>query len=206
MKHVRFYRIGFGIFALGLAFGAVASTLITGAVVYDGSGGPGQRVAVRVDQDRIVAVGDLQPLAGEKVVDAKGRALAPGFIDSHSHHERGAFYERGMAPLLAQGVTTIVVGQDGRSAGSLAEVEAKFNAQPAAVNQTSYTGHGWLRDRVMGKDYKRTATPAEVAAHDAVLVATDHDAFDYAMLAAHARLIVDTRGVYRAPAANVVPA
>jgi UDP-N-acetyl-D-glucosamine dehydrogenase len=49
-------------------------------------------------------------------------------------------------------------------------------------------------------------TPAEVAAHDAVLVATDHDAFDYAMVAAHARLIVDTRGVYRAPAANVVPA
>ncbi len=49
-------------------------------------------------------------------------------------------------------------------------------------------------------------TPASVASYDALLLATNHDAFDYAMLAKHARLIVDTRGVYLDPAPNVVKA
>ena len=49
-------------------------------------------------------------------------------------------------------------------------------------------------------------TPASVASCDALLLATNHDAFDYAMLAKHARLIVDTRGVYLAPAPNIVKA
>lgn len=49
-------------------------------------------------------------------------------------------------------------------------------------------------------------TPELLAAQDAVIVVTDHSAVDYAMVAEHARLIVDTRGVYRAPRANVVKA
>jgi UDP-N-acetyl-D-glucosamine dehydrogenase len=49
-------------------------------------------------------------------------------------------------------------------------------------------------------------TPETVASYDVILIATDHDAFDYALLRAHARLIVDTRGVYLQPAANVVKA
>jgi UDP-N-acetyl-D-glucosamine dehydrogenase len=49
-------------------------------------------------------------------------------------------------------------------------------------------------------------TPASVASYDALLLATNHDAFDYPMLGEHARLIVDTRGVYLAPAANVIKA
>jgi len=45
-----------------------------------------------------------------------------------------------------------------------------------------------------------------LAAYDVVLLVTDHDAFDYALIGRHARLIVDTRGVYRQPAPNVVKA
>ena len=56
-------------------------------------------------------------------------------------------------------------------------------------------------------DLKSVAlTPGSVASYDALLLATDHGAFDYAMLAAHARLLVDTRGVYLEPAANIVKA
>ena len=47
---------------------------------------------------------------------------------------------------------------------------------------------------------------ATVASYDVVLVATNHDAFDYALIARHAQLIVDTRGVYLEPASNVVKA
>ena len=49
-------------------------------------------------------------------------------------------------------------------------------------------------------------TPEVLAAHDATLVVTDHSAVDYELVAAHAPLIVDTRGVYRAPRSNVVKA
>ena len=49
-------------------------------------------------------------------------------------------------------------------------------------------------------------TPASVASYDALLLATNHDDFDYAMLAQRARLIVDTRGVYLDAAPNVVKA
>jgi len=48
--------------------------------------------------------------------------------------------------------------------------------------------------------------PATIASYDAVLLVTDHDAFDYALILRHARLIVDTRGVYRESAPNVVKA
>jgi N-acyl-D-amino-acid deacylase len=149
----------------------MASTLITGATVYDGSGGAAQQVSVRIDKDRIVAVGALQPLKGETVIKAGGLALAPGFIDSHSHHDRGDYADRAMLPLLAQGVTTIVVGQDGGSAGTFEAVAAKFTARPAAINVAAYTGHGFLRSRVMGADYKRTATAAELQAMQAMLAA-----------------------------------
>ena len=49
-------------------------------------------------------------------------------------------------------------------------------------------------------------TPESIACYDLVLLATDHDFFDYPMIKQHARLIVDTRGVYLDPAANVVKA
>lgn len=72
--------------ALAFAGPAGASTLITGATVYDGSGAAGQKVSVRVDGDRIVAVGDLPATPADTVIRGDGLALAPGFIDSHSHH------------------------------------------------------------------------------------------------------------------------
>lgn len=154
---------------LGANGPATASTLITGAIVHDGTGAPAQSVAVRVDKDVIVGVGTLRPRKGEKVIDASGMVLSPGFIDAHSHHDRGDYADRAMPPLLAQGLTTIVIGQDGESAASFAEIAAKFNARPPAINVGSYTGHGYLRDKVMGADFKRTATPPEVAAMQRLL-------------------------------------
>lgn len=146
-----------------LGSSALASTLIVHAQVIDGSGVPARAVSVRIDKDRIVAVGDLAPAPGDAVVDAKGLTLAPGFIDAHSHHDREADKTPNMAVLTAQGVTTIVVGQDGESALPLKTYFEQLARSPLAVNVASYTGHGSLRARAMGQDYKRPATPAEIA-------------------------------------------
>ena len=92
---------------------SASTTLVVNASIVDGTGSPARPGAVRIDGDRIVEVGDLEPKRGETVVDAKGQVLAPGFIDVHSHHDEGLFEMRGAEPVVSQGVTTIVVGQDG---------------------------------------------------------------------------------------------
>ena len=150
---------------------AVASTLITGAVVYDGSGNPAKTVSVRVQNDRIIAIGKLRAKKGETVIKAGGLVLAPGFIDSHSHHDRGNYADRAMPTLLAQGITTIVVGQDGESSGAIHDIAKPFTSRPASVNLAAYTGHGYLREKVMGQDYKRLATDNEIKAMKRLLEA-----------------------------------
>src|ERR1043165_4307645 len=100
---------------LGFAasLGAQPRTLIRNASIVDGRGGPRRQGDVRIAGDRIVEVGTLQATPGETIVDARGLALSPGFIDTHSHHDRGLFEHRDALAIVSQGVTTIVVGQDG---------------------------------------------------------------------------------------------
>ena len=140
------------------------STLIVNASIVDGTGAPARRGAVRIDGDRIVEVGALEPRRSEQVVDAKGLTLAPGFIDVHSHHDRGLFEMRNAAPVVSQGVTTIVAGQDGSMTWPVKELFERLEKTPVAVNVATYVGHGSIRLAALGKDgYRRHATADEVA-------------------------------------------
>lgn len=141
-----------------------ASVLITNASILDGTGSVARRGAVRLAGERIAAVGTLQSAAGEQVIDAGGLTLAPGFIDTHSHHDRGLDSSPEALAVVSQGITTIVSGQDGSSSYPLQQWTERRTAQPAAVNVASYIGHGTLRSQVMKGDYNRKATPAEVTA------------------------------------------
>lgn len=145
-------------------------TLIRNASVIDGTGSAAQRVDVRIEGDRIAAVGRLEPSSGERVVDAAGLTLAPGFIDTHSHHDRGIADRRDALAMVSQGITTIVVGQDGGGA-DLAALFARLEREPVSVNVASYAGHGTIRSRVMGEDFERHATPAELERMKALLAA-----------------------------------
>jgi len=140
-----------------------AGTVIINARVIDGSGGPSQEVSVRIVGDRIANIGAIEPQSGDTVIDARGLVLAPGFVDVHSHHDGGLFEEPGALAAVSQGITTIVAGQDGRSNYPLAAFFAEYTVTPGAVNIASYAGHGTLRELVMGDDYQRHATPAELA-------------------------------------------
>jgi N-acyl-D-aspartate/D-glutamate deacylase len=145
------------------------STLIAGATVVDGTGRPGFTADVRIEDDRIAAVGDLEPGPDEPVVDGRGLVLAPGFIDTHSHADTDPFAHRDAVAAVSQGITTTVVGQDGESRLPLGEFYARLETEPTAINMASYTGHGSLRMQVMGDDFARAAGPTEIAGMEALL-------------------------------------
>ena len=158
-------RVHIGLALLGcLAVPAMAQhpVLIRGARVVDGSGGPSRIADVRIAGGTIRQIGRLPASSGDSVVDASGLVLAPGFIDTHSHHDRGLSTERTALAAVSQGITTIVVGQDGWSNFPLADWFARMEQQPPAVNVASYVGHGRLRDVIMRDDFKRQATRAEI--------------------------------------------
>jgi N-acyl-D-amino-acid deacylase len=143
--------------------------LIRGAFVVDGSGAPGRVADVRLAGTTIRQVGRLRASSRDSVVDARGLVLAPGFIDTHSHHDEGLDSERTALAAVSQGITTIVVGQDGWSNFPLADWFGRLERRPAAVNVASYVGHGRLRAAILGDDFKRQATPAEVRHMSALL-------------------------------------
>lgn len=135
--------------------------VIQNARLLDGSGSPPRPGAVRVVGSHIVGVGDVTAGPEDTVVDAQGLVLAPGFIDAHSHADSDILEHGDALAAVNQGITTVVVGQDGGSERPLAEWFAALEARPAAVNVATYSGFGTLRRAVMGDDYQRPATPDE---------------------------------------------
>ncbi|HEY7818199.1 MAG TPA: amidohydrolase family protein, partial [Vicinamibacteria bacterium] len=136
--------------------------VIVNASVLDGTGSEARRVNVRVEGDAIVGVEGGEPPEGYEVVNGSGFTLAPGFIDPHSHGDDDLFEHRDALAAVSQGITTLVVGQDGGSPYPLAEFFQKIESTPVAVNVASYAGHGTIREKVLGEDFRRAATAEEV--------------------------------------------
>ena len=143
--------------------------LLRDVVVIDGTGTKRFAGDVRVADGLIAEVGDLQPADGETVFEGNGQMLAPGFIDTHSHADRGIAEHRDALAAVSQGVTTVVVGQDGSSPFPLTEFFETLHAAPPAINFASFTGHNTLRSEIMGDDFRRVATPAEIESMEGLL-------------------------------------
>ena len=143
--------------------------LIEGASVLDGRGTPARMVSVRLAGDHIVDVGELKATAGEHVIDARGLVLAPGFIDIHNHSDRGFLSDPAAVSQVSQGITTVAVGVDGGSTYPIADWFTQRRAHPIAVNAMTFIGHATVRSRVMGADYRRKATAAEITAMAALV-------------------------------------
>jgi N-acyl-D-amino-acid deacylase len=162
--------------------------IIRDATLFDGTGAPRSVGDVGVTGDRIVAVGDLGGASADREVIATGRALAPGFIDAHTHDDRAVLCGPGCLHCKSsQGVTTVVVGNCGVSLaplvtskrpvppldlvgeegwwrfGSFGDYTEALRKSPAAVNTYAFVGHQTLRYRVMGEDLYRPAKDAEIA-------------------------------------------
>ena len=169
-----------------------ADLLLRGGTVIDGSGAAARRADVAITGGRISAVGDLGDLTARQVISVEGRIVAPGFIDVHTHDDLICLTDPEMTPKVSQGVTTVIVGNCGISAGPLAfadTVMEPFNllgdreafrfktyadyvaaidkAQPR-INIAALVGHSTLRLQHMA-NLDRAADPTEIAAMAAAL-------------------------------------
>lgn len=135
--------------------------VIRGGWLYDGSGRPGVIGDLAITGDRIVAVGSRIAERGREEIDARGLAVAPGFIDSHSHADGGINQDPRAESCVRQGITTVVVGADGGSRGNLEEYFASIDKLSPSVNVASMIGLGTIRGNVVGSS-SRAATAAEI--------------------------------------------
>jgi N-acyl-D-amino-acid deacylase len=130
---------------------AASSTLLTNVSLLDGTGSPARRASVRITGERIADVGTLTPSADDQVVDGVGLTLAPGFIDTHSHADRSLMRGSDALGALSQGITTVVVGEDGSSPYPLGPHFDSLARAGSPINVAAYVGHGTIRGRVMGR-------------------------------------------------------
>ena len=147
-------------------------TLLRGGRVLDGTGNPWFRADVGLKNGLIVAIGDLASTGADRVVDVEGRYVVPGFIDLHSHADDGldapgiegseGARRRAAPNLVSQGVTTVVVNQDGRSPWPIVDQRARLEERGHGPNAALMIGHNTIRELALGEDYRRFATPAEV--------------------------------------------
>ena len=85
--------------------------IIKGGTVYDGSGRPPRRADIGIKGDRIAAVGNLSRASSPTIIDARGQAVAPGFINMLSHSESSLIVDPRSLSEIKQGVTTQIFGE-----------------------------------------------------------------------------------------------
>jgi N-acyl-D-amino-acid deacylase len=139
--------------------------IIRNARVADGTGKRIFASEIAIERGKIARIGGLKGASARVLIDARGRVVAPGFIDVHTHSESGIVERPQAENFLRDGVTTIVTGNCGSS-----ELDLKtwFDERKPGVNLASLIGHNSLRHKVMG-DAQRQATPAELEAMKSIV-------------------------------------
>ncbi|MGI9611840.1 MAG: N-acyl-D-amino-acid deacylase family protein [Acidimicrobiales bacterium] len=163
----------------------VAQVVVRDVRLVDGTGAPGVEGSVAIEGERIAAVGDVpgSSVGPETIeIDGAGRTLSPGFVDVHTHDDGALLRYPGMEFKLAQGCTSVVIGNCGFSAAPAVEGEtdpsnligvaptwtdlagfaAAVDAAKPSVNTMALIGHNTVRHLVMGYE-RRDPTAAELA-------------------------------------------
>ncbi len=152
------------------AGGGAYDLLLAGGRIFDGSGNPAVRADLGIRGGEVVAVGRLAGRPGHdaaRTIEVEGLFLAPGWVDLHSHADRSLvgddMEERKAVNLVAQGITTVVMGADGRNPiWPIADEIAAYESRGVGLNVIPMVGHSTVRLQVMGDDHERPATEAEV--------------------------------------------
>ena len=100
-----------------------SALLLSGGTVIDGTGADRFVADVRIDGDRITAIGRDLVAPDAEVIDVAGLIVAPGFIDVHTHDDQIVLADPRMLPKITQGVTTVIVGNCGISLAPLVHAD-----------------------------------------------------------------------------------
>lgn len=140
--------------ATGCADSRAYDTILRGGRVVDGTGAPVRTADVAIQDGQIAAVGDLSGAVAERDLDVSGLYVAPGFIDSHSHAGPGLATEElsHAEPLLAQGITTVLINPDGGGPVDLAQQQQALEEHGLGVNVAQLVPHGSVRRQVLEMD------------------------------------------------------
>ena len=157
--------------------------IIKSGSIYDGDGGAPYIADIAIKNGKIIKIGTTIE-AECKIIDAKGLAVTPGFIDSHSHSDRSVIAYPEMREKLEQGITTAVAGQCGSSFAPIAlpyRDDPKYASRltmstllceadkiPQGMSTLTFVGHGSLRNAVIGMA-NRPATAEELEQMKALL-------------------------------------
>lgn len=126
--------------------------LVRNGRVVDGTGSPWFEADVGIVGDEIARIGDLDGARADRVIDAEGLVVAPGFVDPHTHVRGNLVEIPTVEPYVRQGVTTVMDGNDGGSPLPLGPFLDSIAAVGVSPNFGLYVGHGSIRREVMGND------------------------------------------------------
>ena len=182
--------------------------LIRGAQVFDGTGRQPEVADIAIEADRIANIGSLDSTSGKLEIDGTDFALAPGFIDVHTHDDFAALAHRDMGFKSRGGVTTCIVGNCGFGAAPFTAAVEMLGAltpnlqfptyeghagyaetleqAPPGINIGVLAGHGTFRKATTGDD-ARDPTDTELKAMKSLL----HEALDAGVLGFSSGLIYE---------------
>ena len=153
--------------------------IFRGGEILDGTGARPYRADLAVRGGRIAAIGDLGEETADRIIDVADLTIVPGFIDIHSHADgtgdsrglRSRDPKRRAAPnLVTQGVTTVVVNQDGLSPLDISRQRSQLEARGFGPNAALMVGHNTIRRAAMaGTALDRPATDDEIGAMRAMI-------------------------------------
>jgi len=170
--------VGPGLLLQGTSKQKEYDLVISQAVVYDGLGNPGKELDIAVKGNKIFSLEkNLDKSKAKEVIEAKGLAVAPGFIDAHDHTDLGLLANPKAESQVRQGVTTVISGNCGHSPFPVSDLifeEWKTNAKDEynidlnwkditgffnrlkekgmALNYGTLVGHGSIRREAVGLD------------------------------------------------------
>jgi N-acyl-D-amino-acid deacylase len=150
--------------------------IITGGIVYDGLGNPGQELDIAIKNGKIIRIGkDIGKNKAKNVIEAWGLVVSPGFIDAHTHTDTELIANPKAESHIRQGITTEISGNCGSSPFPIADevldewkqrLKDEFNVEPdwneingffqrierqgTALNYATHVGHGNIRGKVVG--------------------------------------------------------
>jgi N-acyl-D-amino-acid deacylase len=176
-----------GLLFKGLSGNSAYDLVIKGCILYDGTGGEARETDIAVNGGKIAGIGEIKASAGKKIIDARGLAACPGFIDAHDHSDVGLLVNPKAESHIRQGITTLVSGNCGSSPFPISDAEyeetrdamkrayniewdwrdikgffSRLEKSGTALNYASFVGQGTVRGAVVGYQ-DNPASPEQLA-------------------------------------------